>query len=60
LDYEKHCDYIHWKPVKHGLVNRVQDRPYSSFHQFTQQGINPQNWAGMKDKVVISGDEFGE
>ena len=22
LDYEKHCDYLHWNPVKHGLVER--------------------------------------
>jgi putative transposase len=30
-DLEKHFDYIHYNPVKHGLVRRVVDWPYSSF-----------------------------
>jgi putative transposase len=33
-DYENHCDYIHWNPVKHGLVSRVGDWSYSIFHRF--------------------------
>ena len=49
LDYEKHCDYIHWNPVKHGLVDRVEDWPFSSFDRFIQKGFYPQYWAGMKD-----------
>ncbi|MBW1953998.1 MAG: transposase, partial [Deltaproteobacteria bacterium] len=32
-DYEQHVDYIHYKPVKHGLVARAVDLPYSSFHR---------------------------
>jgi len=24
-DFEKHCDYIHWNPVKHGVSTRVCD-----------------------------------
>jgi putative transposase len=30
-DYSRHVDYIHYNPVKHGLVGRVSDWPYSSF-----------------------------
>ena len=37
-------DYCHWNPVKHGLVQRVQDYPYSSFHRYVKEGIYPLNW----------------
>ena len=30
-DYERHVDYLHYNPVKHGHVTRVADWPYSSF-----------------------------
>jgi len=32
-DYERHADYIHYNPVKHGHVKRVAAWPYSSFHR---------------------------
>ena len=45
-DFERHVDYIHFNPVKHGLVKRVRDWPYSSFHRYVRQGVLPQDWAG--------------
>jgi putative transposase len=30
-DFERHVDYIHFNPVKHGLVQRVKAWPHSSF-----------------------------
>jgi REP-associated tyrosine transposase len=30
LDAQRHVDYIHYNPVKHGLVTRVADWPYLS------------------------------
>jgi putative transposase len=45
-DFEGHVDYIHFNPVKHGLVPRVRDWPYSSFHVFVRNGILPADWAG--------------
>ena len=38
-------DYLHFNPVKHGLVERVQDWQYSSFHRFVREGIYPLDWA---------------
>jgi hypothetical protein len=35
---------ISHNPVKHGLVNRPVDWPYSSFHRFVKLGIYPQHW----------------
>ena len=39
-------DYVHINPVKHGLVRRVADWPYSTFHRLVSQGIYPPEWAG--------------
>src|SRR5262249_62384828 len=45
-DFERHVDYIHFNPVKHGHVGRVQDWPYSSFHRMVRLGIYPADWGG--------------
>jgi putative transposase len=44
-DLEAHCDYIHYNPVKHGLVQCPRDWPYSSFHRFVRAGDYPADWA---------------
>jgi putative transposase len=54
-DYARHVDYCYINPVKHGLVNRVQDWPHSSFHRDVRRGVVPLDWAGD----VASG-AFGE
>ncbi len=56
-DFERHIDYVHINPVKHGLVTRVGDWPYSSFHRIENLGIYPEDWAG--DVAAQAGD-FGE
>jgi len=45
-DFAAHMDYVHINPVKHGLVKRVADWPYSTFHQLVQRGVYPFDWAG--------------
>jgi putative transposase len=45
-DFTRHVDYIHFNPVKHGHVRRVQDWPHSSFHRMVRLGIYPLDWAG--------------
>jgi putative transposase len=56
-DLERHVDYIHFNPVKHGHVTRVADWPYSSFHRFVESGLLAADWGGdLKD---IEGS-FGE
>jgi putative transposase len=44
--YAAHVDYIHFNPVKHGLVAGVADWPYSTFHQAVATGPYPVDWAG--------------
>src|SRR4051794_30195537 len=56
-DLERHADYIHFNPVKHGYVSRVVDWPYSSFHRYVQRGLLAADWGGdMRD---VQGS-FGE
>lgn len=43
-DLQNHVDYIHYNPVKHGLVLKVKDWPYSSFHQWVKRGHYQENW----------------
>ena len=43
-DYERHVDYIHYNPVKHGLVNHVAEWPYSTFHQYVKRGVYTNTW----------------
>ena len=50
-DLRRHMDYIHFNPVKHGLVKRVRDWPYSTFHRSVKNGDYPPDWGG---------DEMGE
>lgn len=43
-DYARHLDYLHYNPVKHGLVPTVANWPYSSFHRFVSEGLYPSHW----------------
>ena len=45
-DYQRHVEYIHFNPVKHGHVGAVKDWPYSSFHRAVREGLYPQDWGG--------------
>jgi len=56
-DFARHVDYIHFNPVKHGLVSRVCDWPHSSFHRYVREGVLPEDWAG--DAAEGKGN-FGE
>jgi putative transposase len=44
-DYAAHMDYVHFNPVKHGLVSSPRDWPFSSFHRCVAAGIYPIGWA---------------
>ncbi|MGA7485619.1 MAG: transposase [Xanthobacteraceae bacterium] len=56
-DFERHVNYIHYNPVKHGHVVRIRDWPYSSFHRMVRLGVYPEDWAGDGRD---GGAEFGE
>ena len=41
-DLQRHIDYIHYNPVKHGLVENVEDWPWSSYHHWVREMPYPQ------------------
>jgi len=57
-DLQRHADYIHFNPVKHGLVHHVADWPYSSFHRYVRLGWLPQDWATSAERFETG--KFGE
>ncbi|PPD03048.1 MAG: transposase [Methylobacter sp.] len=50
-DFNRHADYLHYNPVKHGYCQQVADWPYSTFHRYVAEGVYPFNWAGVADKL---------
>ena len=58
-DYERHCDYIHFNPVKHGHATAVREWPYSSFQRYVERGIYPIDWASGHDGDGVFGERRG-
>ena len=51
-DLQAHVDYIHYNPVRHGLVSMAVDWPYSTLHRFIRRGWVSQDWAvGTSDRI---------
>ena len=57
-DYENHINYIHYNPVKHGLVKRAQDWPHSSFLYYVSRGVLPLDWGGVGWSDKAYGERF--
>src|SRR3546814_17888851 len=38
-DFARHLDYLHFNPVKHGLVRRAEDLRWSSFGAWSARGV---------------------
>ena len=47
-DFIQHVEYIHYNPVKHGLVTAPIAWEYSSLHRYVAQGKYPKNWAATE------------
>jgi putative transposase len=58
-DLERHVEYIHYNPVKHGLVSRVAEWPYSSSHRYVRSGRLDADWGGVEPDTHESGG-YGE
>jgi putative transposase len=43
-DMIHHVNYIHFNPVKHGLVRCPHAWPHSSFHRWVEEGYYPPDW----------------
>jgi putative transposase len=58
-DLNKHVDYIHYNPVKHGLVERVEDWPWSTYHRYVKEGFykGDKSFADVTQGITT---DFGE
>jgi putative transposase len=57
-DYNNHCDYIHYNPVKHGLAHTPNEWEFSSFHRFVKNGYYTKNWcaSGANFTTITAGE----
>ncbi|PTQ87514.1 REP-associated tyrosine transposase [Agitococcus lubricus] len=51
-DLQRCVDYVHFNPVKHGLVTQVKDWPFSSFHRAVKEGRLAENWGSENVKTL--------
>lgn len=58
-DFQRHLDYIHYNPVKHGLVQRPEDWPYSSYAIWQSRGTYPEQW-GWRLPISIRDHDWKE
>jgi putative transposase len=56
-DFNRHVDYIHWNPVKHGLTNQANNWPYSSLHRYIRLGLLPNYWS---NNLIQDQSDYGE
>ena len=51
-DWRRHMDYIHYNPVKHGLVTRPGDWPWSSFRKCVARGWYAPDWGAEEPQLL--------
>ncbi|PSB07631.1 transposase [filamentous cyanobacterium CCP1] len=44
MDWQRHLNYLHYNPVKHGLVACPHQWAYSSFDRYVQNGLYEADW----------------
>jgi len=57
-DMMRHVNYIHYNPVKHGLVRCPHDWPHSSFHRWVKDGYYKDDWLCDCEKQRLEQPEF--
>lgn len=58
-DLQRHINYIHYNPVRHGLVRKLEDWPWSTYHKYVREGFygRTNDFEQIKD---IDTEGFGE
>jgi putative transposase len=55
-EFDRHFDYIHYNPVKHGHVTDPADWPYSSFHRWVHAGVYEIGWGAAHSGLLLFDD----
>jgi putative transposase len=59
-DLQRHVDYIHINPVKHGHAIHASDWLYSSIHHYIRTGDLEADWSAEPELTVTGSGRFGE
>ena len=61
-DHRRHLTYLHFNPVRHGLVTRPQDWAASSLHRYIRDGRLRDGWGTRPGDAPVDrpDDDFGE
>lgn len=51
-DFQRHLDYVHFNPVKHGDVNNAHQYPHSSLNTWTQRGVYDAQWGSIEPESI--------
>ena len=59
-DFERHFDYIHFNPVKHGLVREPGEWEWSTFRRYTLRGWYEADWGKTEPRNIRALESVGE
>lgn len=54
-DFRRHLDYLHFNPVRHGLVAHAAEWPWSSLPAWISRGIYPEDWGALDPGTSLTG-----
>jgi putative transposase len=59
-DLKRHLDYIHYNPVKHGLVTCPHAWPHSTFHRFVREDMYAGGWCCQCESRMPTPPRFND
>ena len=59
-DFRRHFDYIHYNPVKHGLVILPEDWEWSTFRRYARKGWYEADWGEAEPRTTAALNGAGE
>ena len=51
-DFVRHLDYLHYNPVKHGLVEHASEWEWSSLVSWQARGVYPLDWGSAEPMSI--------
>ena len=51
-DFQRHLDYIHFNPVKHGIARSPAEFAHSTFDEWWKRGIYDRNWGRVEPNDI--------
>lgn len=59
-DFQRHFDYIHFNPVKHGLVREPEEWEWSTFRRYALRGWYEASWGKAEPRNLSNLESMGE